>query len=114
MVLIACLSISESRRRGVTNCTPISVANRWQRPADLVTIPLPYSLKILSRQTAFPDFPPSTAADSAHPTHTYLFEVDSNRAKGKAVSRIAVLNAFKAVDEPATWYSLNAKGLGAG
>lgn len=34
-----------------------------------------------------------------HPTHTYLFEVDSNRAKGKAVSRIAVANAFKAVGE---------------
>jgi integrase len=36
---------------------------------------------------------------NAHPTHTYLFEVDSNRAKGKAVSRIAVANAFKAVGE---------------
>jgi integrase len=36
---------------------------------------------------------------TAHPTHTYLFEVESNRAKGKAVSRIAVANAFKAVGE---------------
>ncbi|KAE9649534.1 tyrosine-type recombinase/integrase [Pseudomonas sp. PB106] len=36
---------------------------------------------------------------AAHPTHTYLFEVDSNRAKGKAVSRIAVANAFKAVGD---------------
>ena len=26
----------------------------------------------------------------AHPTHTFLFQVDSNRAKGKAVSRVAV------------------------
>lgn len=47
-----------------------------------------------------------------HPTHTYLFEVDSNRAKGKAVSRIAVANAFKGRrrrNEPATWYSFDAK-----
>lgn len=36
---------------------------------------------------------------AAHPTHTYLFQVDSNRAKGKAVSRIAVANAFKAVGD---------------
>lgn len=36
---------------------------------------------------------------AAHPTHTYLFEVDSNRAKGKAVSRIAVAVAFKAVGD---------------
>lgn len=36
---------------------------------------------------------------AAHPTHTFLFEVESNRSKGKAVSRIAVANAFKAVGE---------------
>lgn len=36
---------------------------------------------------------------AAHPTHTFLFEVDSNRAKGKAVSRVAVAQAFKAVGE---------------
>lgn len=36
---------------------------------------------------------------AAHPTHTFLFEVDSNRAKGKAVSRVAVANAFKAVGD---------------
>jgi integrase len=35
----------------------------------------------------------------ANPTHTYLFEVQSNRAKGKAVSRVAVATAFKAVGE---------------
>ncbi|WP_044871919.1 tyrosine-type recombinase/integrase [Pseudomonas sp. LFM046] len=35
----------------------------------------------------------------ANPAHTYLFEVDSNRAKGKAVSRVAVANAFKAVGD---------------
>lgn len=34
---------------------------------------------------------------AAHPTHTYLFQVDSNRAKNKPVSRIAVANAFNAV-----------------
>jgi len=36
---------------------------------------------------------------AAHPAHAYLFEVDSNRAKGKAVSRVAVANAFKAVGD---------------
>ncbi|MFC5696511.1 tyrosine-type recombinase/integrase [Pseudomonas sp. GCM10022186] len=36
---------------------------------------------------------------SAHPNHTYLFEVDSNRAKGKPVSRVSVANAFKAVGD---------------
>lgn len=35
----------------------------------------------------------------ANPHHTYLFEVDSNRAKGKPVSRIAVAQAFKAVGD---------------
>ena len=35
----------------------------------------------------------------AHPDHTYLFEVESNRAKGKAVSRVAVATAFKAVGD---------------
>ncbi|MCY1222767.1 Tyrosine recombinase XerC [compost metagenome] len=35
----------------------------------------------------------------ANPNHTYLFEVDSNRAKGKPVSRVAVANAFKAVGD---------------
>jgi len=34
-----------------------------------------------------------------HPQHVYLFEVESNRAKGKPVSRIAVANAFKAVGD---------------
>lgn len=35
----------------------------------------------------------------AHPAHTYLFQVDSNRAKNKAVSRVSVANAFKAVGD---------------
>ncbi|MBK5436656.1 tyrosine-type recombinase/integrase [Pseudomonas sp. TH32] len=35
----------------------------------------------------------------AHPSHTFLFQVDSNRAKGKAVSRVSVANAFKDVGE---------------
>ena len=35
----------------------------------------------------------------AHPGHTYLFEVDSNRASGKPVSRVAVAVAFKAVGD---------------
>lgn len=35
----------------------------------------------------------------ANPEHTYLFQVDSNRAKGKPVSRVAVGVAFKAVGE---------------
>ena len=39
------------------------------------------------------------ARHAAHPTHTYLFEVESNRAKGKPVSRVAVANAFKAVGD---------------
>lgn len=33
------------------------------------------------------------------PGMTYLFEVDSNRAKGKPVSRVAVAKAFKAVGD---------------
>lgn len=37
------------------------------------------------------------AAD--HPEAVYLFQVESNRAKGKAVSRIAVAQAFKAVGD---------------
>jgi integrase len=36
---------------------------------------------------------------AANPTHTFLFEVSSNRAKGKAVSRVAVAVAFKAVGD---------------
>jgi integrase len=36
---------------------------------------------------------------AAHPTHTFLFEVESNRQKGQAVSRAAVSAAFKAVGE---------------
>lgn len=36
---------------------------------------------------------------TVHPTHTFLFQVDSNRAKGKAVSRVAVGAAFKAVGD---------------
>lgn len=39
------------------------------------------------------------ARRQAHPDHTFLFEVDSNRAKGKPVSRIAVAVAFKAVGD---------------
>lgn len=39
------------------------------------------------------------ARKAANPTHTYLFEVDSNRAKGKPVSRVSVANAFKAVGD---------------
>lgn len=35
----------------------------------------------------------------AHPDHIFLFQVDSNRAKGKAVSRAAVAAAFKAVGD---------------
>lgn len=35
----------------------------------------------------------------AHPGHTYLFEVDSNRARGKPVSRVAVATAFKDVGD---------------
>lgn len=35
----------------------------------------------------------------ANPDHTYLFQVDSNRAKNKPVSRIAVACAFKAVGD---------------
>lgn len=35
----------------------------------------------------------------AHPSHKYLFEVESNRAKGKPVSRVAVASAFKAVGD---------------
>lgn len=35
----------------------------------------------------------------AHPDHTFLFQVDSNRSKGKAVSRVAVAGAFKAVGD---------------
>jgi len=34
-----------------------------------------------------------------YPTHTYLFQVDSNRAKNKPVSRVSVANAFRAVGE---------------
>ena len=36
---------------------------------------------------------------AAHPEHTFLFQVDSNRAKNKAVSRVSVANAFKAVGD---------------
>lgn len=39
------------------------------------------------------------ARRKANPHHTYLFEVDSNRAKGKPVSRVSVANAFKAVGD---------------
>ena len=39
------------------------------------------------------------ARRKAFPHHTYLFEVDSNRAKGKPVSRVAVAVAFKAVGD---------------
>lgn len=36
---------------------------------------------------------------AAHPNATYLFQVDSNRAKDKPVSRVAVAKAFKAVGD---------------
>lgn len=39
------------------------------------------------------------ARKAAHPSHVYLFEVESNRAKGKPVSRVAVAQAFKAVGD---------------
>lgn len=35
----------------------------------------------------------------ANPDHIFLFQVNSNRAKGKAVSRVAVATAFKAVGD---------------
>jgi len=34
-----------------------------------------------------------------HAHHTYLFEVDSNRAKGQPVSRVSVARAFKEVGD---------------
>lgn len=39
------------------------------------------------------------ARRAAHPDHTYLFEVESNRASGKPVSRVAVAVAFKSVGD---------------
>lgn len=39
------------------------------------------------------------ARSEAYPHHTYLFEVESNRAKGKPVSRVAVAKAFKDVGD---------------
>lgn len=39
------------------------------------------------------------ARRAAHPEHVYLFEVESNRAKGKPVSRVACATAFKAVGD---------------
>ena len=39
------------------------------------------------------------ARKAAHPYHVYLFEVESNRAKGKPVSRVAVAQAFKAAGD---------------
>lgn len=36
---------------------------------------------------------------SLYPKHTYLFEVDSNRAKGKPISRYTVAKVFKDVGE---------------
>jgi len=39
------------------------------------------------------------ARRQAHPHHTFLFEVESNRAKGKPVSRFAVAKAFKDVGD---------------
>lgn len=39
------------------------------------------------------------ARPAAVPHHVYLFEVESNRAKGKPVSRVAVAQAFKAVGD---------------
>lgn len=39
------------------------------------------------------------ARKAKHPEHIYLFEVESNRAKGKPVSRVAVAQAFKAVGD---------------
>lgn len=40
-----------------------------------------------------------TARTQSNPQAIYLFEVNSNRAKGKPVSRVAVAKAFKAVGE---------------
>jgi len=34
-----------------------------------------------------------------HPEHTWLFEVESNRAKGKAISRVTVATKFKEIGE---------------
>ena len=39
------------------------------------------------------------ARHKAHPDHTYLFQVDSNRAKGKPISRISVAKKFQEVGE---------------
>ena len=39
------------------------------------------------------------ARRAAYPHHTYLFEVESNRASSKPVSRVAVAVAFKAVGD---------------
>jgi len=39
------------------------------------------------------------ARHKANPTHEWLFQVDSNRASGKAISRFAVAAAFKEVGE---------------
>lgn len=39
------------------------------------------------------------ARAEAYPHHIYLFEVESNRAKGKPVSRVAVAKAFKDVGD---------------
>lgn len=39
------------------------------------------------------------ARRAMYPEAVYLFEVDSNRAKGKPVSRVAVAKAFKAVGD---------------
>lgn len=39
------------------------------------------------------------ARRASHPDHTYLFEVESNRASGKPVSRVAVAVAFKSVGD---------------
>lgn len=36
---------------------------------------------------------------AANPSHVFLFEVDSNRAKGKAISRVTVSTKFKEAGE---------------
>lgn len=39
------------------------------------------------------------ARHSAHPDHVYLFQVESNRAKGKPISRISVAKKFQEIGQ---------------
>ncbi|WP_010485297.1 tyrosine-type recombinase/integrase [Pseudomonas sp. S9] len=54
----------------------------------------PRSIKLNDKALAI-----AQARRKAHPHHTYLFEADSNRAKGKPVSRVSVATAFKSVGD---------------